>query len=99
LQNNGYTFPDISKQDLAKVVANHKVRSKKDILSARLDEMLRKGGAENLQKANLVMKELSGYEQTEASTNTTPTAPNTDEKPDTSFAKETKEELLIDFED
>ncbi|KAF2278313.1 ADP-ribosylation factor-binding protein-like protein GGA1 [Westerdykella ornata] len=69
LSYKGYIFPEIRKEDAAVLNPSDNLRSaeemeeeEKEAQSAKLQELIRRGGPQDLQEANRLMKIMAGYD-------------------------------------
>ncbi|KAG9232142.1 VHS domain-containing protein [Amylocarpus encephaloides] len=69
LSYKGYIFPEVRREDAAVLNPSDNLKSaeemeeeEKDAQSAKLQELIRRGGPEDLQEANRLMKIMAGYD-------------------------------------
>ncbi|KAI9786528.1 MAG: hypothetical protein M1816_007910 [Peltula sp. TS41687] len=69
LSYKGYMFPEITREDAAVLNASDNLKSAEELeeeeraaQSAKLQELIRRGGPEDLQEANRLMKIMAGYD-------------------------------------
>ncbi|KAH7138284.1 ADP-ribosylation factor-binding protein-like protein GGA1 [Dendryphion nanum] len=69
LSYKGYIFPEVRKEDAAVLNPSDNLRSaeemeeeEKEAQSAKLQELIRRGGPQDLQEANKLMKVMAGYD-------------------------------------
>ncbi|KAJ4990724.1 VHS domain-containing protein [Stagonosporopsis vannaccii] len=70
LSYKGYMFPEVRKEDAAVLNPSDNLRSaeemeaeEREAQSAKLQELIRRGGPQDLQEANKLMKVMAGYDQ------------------------------------
>ncbi|KAF3047405.1 hypothetical protein E8E12_003662 [Didymella heteroderae] len=70
LSYKGYIFPEVRKEDAAVLNPSDNLRSpeemeaeEREAQSAKLQELIRRGGPQDLQEANKLMKVMAGYDQ------------------------------------